>query len=258
MLADCERQLRKSVKSGRARDSAQQRLAELVADVGRTDEALWLARQAYARDPHYSPNAGVLIQLLEIKGLQREAQAIYETAIGKWPDSWTLRWNRIMGLAARGDFAGLDRFVATISRADFKFDADVLQAALAAHRAGDLSSLKRSCIRENLRGSTRQVCVAALAAAGDLDPSFAIAFELFPKQAGRNAAEDEAMWLERPAYFTLTLLSGPAGAPLRRDPRFLRLAAQTGLLRYWRAGALPDFCAGGAREPVCRQLQTSG
>jgi len=254
-LQDCERQLRQSSKSPTRSNSSPQRLAELVADVGRIGEATRLARVAAAADPYSPASSGVLLQLLEIEGRHREAEAVYASAIRKWPDSWTLRWNRIMGRAARGDFTALDRFAATIPRAEFTFDAEVLQKGLAAYRVGDRQGLRLACGRENLRGSTRQVCVAALAAAGETDASFAIALELYPKQAGRNRAEDEALWLERPAYFTLSLLSAPAGAPLRRDARFLQLAAQTGLLRYWRAGPLPDFCAGPRPEPVCRNLR---
>jgi hypothetical protein len=36
----------------------------------------------------------------------------------------------------------------------------------------------------------------------------------------------------------------PDGVALRRDPRFIRLAAKIGLVDYWRAtGKWPDFCA---------------
>ena len=254
-FTECERRLRESAKRKRAGDSAPQRLAELVADVGRTNEALWLARVAHAQGPYSSLNAGVLIQLLEIHGRNREAETVYAAAIRKWPGSWTVRWNRIMGLSARGDFAALERFVATIPRTEFRFDAEVLQSVLAAKRKRNRVEMIRSCTRENLRWSTEQVCVAALAAIGEMDASFAIAFKLYPRQAGRSRAEDEQLWLRQPPNFMLTLLSGPAAAPLRRDPRFLELAEQTGLLRYWSSEHLPDFCTRGTPEPVCRALQ---
>ena len=256
-FAECERRLRESAKSKQAGDSAPQRLAELVADVGRTGEALWLARVAYAQGPYSSLNAGVLIQLLEIHGRNREAETVYAAAVRKWPNSWTVRWNRIMGLSARGDFAALERFVATIPRTEFRFDAEVLQSVLAAKRERDRIEMIRSCTRENLRWSTEQVCVAALADIGEMDASFAIARKLYSRQAGRSRAEDEELWLQQPPNFMLTLLSAPAGAPLRRDPRFLQLAEQTGLLRYWRSEHLPDFCTRGTPEPVCRRLRAA-
>ena len=42
----------------------------------------------------------------------------------------------------------------------------------------------------------------------------------------------------------LELLFDPALESLRRDPRFMRLAAKSGHIVYWRkAGVWPDFCA---------------
>ena len=160
-----------------------------------------------------------------------------------------------MGLSGRGDFASLERFAATSPQTEFTFDAAVLQSARAAYRQSNRAGIARACSGENMRNSTRNVCVALLAAAGELDRSFAMASALYPKQVGRNPAEDEELWLQQPAYFTMTLLSAPAGAPLRRDARFLQLAKQTGLLRYWRAGKLPDFCTRTPPEPVCRHLR---
>ncbi|GAA4724997.1 winged helix-turn-helix transcriptional regulator [Sphingomonas lutea] len=257
-LADCERQLRATLDDEVPGNSSAQRLSELTADVGRIEEAAMLARVAAARHAHSADDIGVLLQLLETEGRHREAEAVFADAVRKWPSSWALRWNRIVGLAARGDFASLERFAATIPRSDFTFDAEVLQSVLTAYRRGDRAGMIRLCTQDNLRGSTRQLCIAALAAIGELNTSFAIARDLYPNQVGRTRAEDEAMWLEQPAYFTVALLSANAGAPLRRDPRFVQLAEQIGLLRYWRTGKLPDFCTRGRPEPVCAKLKPAG
>ncbi len=50
-------------------------------------------------------------------------------------------------------------------------------------------------------------------------------------------------------------IEGPAAAPLRRDPRFLGVAARLGLLAYWRGGRLPDFCGPLHPEPICTNLR---
>jgi hypothetical protein len=43
------------------------------------------------------------------------------------------------------------------------------------------------------------------------------------------------------------------GAALRRDPRFMALAAKLGLVDYWRAsGKWPDFCADPGPTYDCR------
>ena len=45
----------------------------------------------------------------------------------------------------------------------------------------------------------------------------------------------------------------PLTAPLRRDPRFMQLAARLGLIDYWRAnGKWPDFCADPALPYRCQ------
>ena len=53
----------------------------------------------------------------------------------------------------------------------------------------------------------------------------------------------------------VAFLTDAAGAPLRRDARFIPLADRLGLLAYWRTGRLPDFCQPPAAEPVCAQLR---
>jgi hypothetical protein len=75
-----------------------------------------------------------------------------------------------------------------------------------------------------------------LATLGDLDGAFA--------QAGKIAAQ--------PGRDPIFLFE-PAAAPLRRDPRFVRLAEQFGLPDYWLGvGKWPDFCAGPHPEIDCR------
>jgi hypothetical protein len=45
----------------------------------------------------------------------------------------------------------------------------------------------------------------------------------------------------------------PLTAPLRRDPRFMQLAARFGLVGYWRSsGKWPDFCSDPTLPYNCR------
>ncbi len=58
----------------------------------------------------------------------------------------------------------------------------------------------------------------------------------------RPARQSDSAFL----FFTLT-------APLRRDPRFMQLAARLGLVDYWRSsGHWPDFCADPGLPYNCR------
>jgi hypothetical protein len=89
---------------------------------------------------------------------------------------------------------------------------------------------------------------------GDLDSAFRIADRLYPSRRGRTPADEERIWLDDPDAAPLAPLTGPAAAPLRRDPRFLALADRVGLLEYWRSGRLPDFCRD-KPEPICSKLK---
>lgn len=251
----CEQHLRAAVNADPDASIARLALSMLVGDMGQLEEALRLARIASANDPYDPAVTGQLLQLLEIVGRHREAEEIFAAASRSWPENWALRWNRIMGLSMRGDFQGLKRFIRTIPQSEATFDADAVESIIAGYETRDAAGVRSVCRGENLRGSTRHVCIAVLAALGDLDESFAMADTLYPRIAGHSRAEDERLWLERPGGFTLTILSAPAGAALRRDPRFAGLANQSGLARYWRGGTLPDFCRGKSPEPVCQSLQ---
>jgi len=72
--------------------------------------------------------------------------------------------------------------------------------------------------------------IQELAAIGLIDDAFAMAQRYTP---GANLTDADSAFL----FFPLTL-------PMRRDPRFMQLAARFGLVNYWRAsGKWPDFCA---------------
>ncbi len=91
----------------------------------------------------------------------------------------------------------------------------------------------------------------ALAQLGDLDGAYAIANRIYRPRLGRNRQEQERIWLDEPRTLPLAFITGRSAAALRRDPRYLDLAMRTGLLTYWRAGRLPDFCTI-KPEAICR------
>jgi DNA-binding winged helix-turn-helix (wHTH) protein/TolB-like protein len=78
--------------------------------------------------------------------------------------------------------------------------------------------------------------VEALSALGLIDDAFIVANQHKPSRVG------DTQFL----FFTLT-------APMRRDPRFMQLAARFGLVDYWRTtGHWPDFCADPTLPYKCR------
>ena len=71
--------------------------------------------------------------------------------------------------------------------------------------------------------------IAMLAILGDKDAAFAQA----------------KTYLKRDSYADSSFLFWPNLAEFRRDPRFMPLAVQVGLVDYWRSsGNWPDFCTG--------------
>jgi hypothetical protein len=82
--------------------------------------------------------------------------------------------------------------------------------------------------------------IEALSVLGFTDDAFAVAQRFTPRKV-----EDSAF-----LFFTLT-------APLRRDPRFMQLAARIRLVDYWRtSGHWPDFCSEPGLPYDCRSEAT--
>ena len=101
------------------------------------------------------------------------------------------------------------------------------------------------------------LCLVSISQSGQVEAAFAQADRMYPRKTGRDASEDERLWLDDPYGYPLALLSAPSTAALRRDPRFVSLAERVGLLKYWRSNGLPDFCRPPA-EPVCARLRHAG
>ena len=78
---------------------------------------------------------------------------------------------------------------------------------------------------------------------------------MYPAWRAASGSDEERFWLDHPDAFDTALLNAPAAKSMRADPRFLEIAAQQGLLAYWRAKGLPDFCHGAQPEPVCSQIR---
>ena len=72
------------------------------------------------------------------------------------------------------------------------------------------------------------VAISHLSALGLVDDAYRLAAQVPP-----SAQQDD-----------LSVLFTPLNAQLRRDPRFIALAAKVGLVGYWTAsGKWPDFCS---------------
>ena len=250
-FAACEAHLRNGMRWDD--NSTTLALSVLSLETGQYDEALRLADMASAAQPYNPITRDFLIQALEIASRDKEAAAATARGQRFWPDHQPFTWNRVMGLSALGDFAGIERVDRTTPADLIPYDREVVRAVITGVPNRDLVAMRRQCLTPNLHGSTRQVCMAGLIRLGDLDSAFAIADVLYPRTWGRTPRETEGLWLKQPELFPLTFLSSPAAAPMRRDSRFRSVAERTGLLAYWHYRR-PDFC----RSEDCSALLTPG
>ena len=227
-------------------------LSSLYYNAGRMDEALQLASQSLANDPYKPAKLARMIWIDEATGNSRDAERIYREAVRLWPDGGRMRFARALGMAERGDYIGLSAFADPPGDA-WLFDKTMFPRLMGAQRNHDLEGVERVCGAKDLDGFTLGLCMTILADLRDRDRAFAIAATLYPVWQARPGQDQDQFWLDHPDGYDTSLLSGRAARSLRTDPRFLQLAEKLGLLAYWRASRLPDFCTKD-HEPVCAEI----
>jgi tetratricopeptide (TPR) repeat protein len=255
LLADCEGRLRRSRQVDPGSPFADAFLSQLLRIVGRFDEARTLAQLSYARDPYVPTKIGWMLRTLEFNGEHAAAEALYDKGVRWWPEFATSYFeNRLLTLLEQGEWRAvgeLEQKAAPDGLPQAYTDSGAIVAAVASHSAAGVTKACGDAQEHWLRLR----CFVAYANVGDLDRAFALSETLYPSRIGRNAADTERIWLESPdPVAPLEILSSPAAAPLRRDPRYLALVKRTGLLDYWRRQPLASFCAK-QPEPVCAQLR---
>jgi hypothetical protein len=252
-IAECEDHVRRGLSVDPDAPSLSDGLGGILNAVGRVSEAVQFDQMALAKDPLNPVKLGRMIRILEEEGDTADADLLFRRSIQWWPDQWMIYWSRLVGIESRGDYAELEHFAGEVADDKLPLNRDAAVKVIAGAWAHDRDAVGRACRTDGLRWTTQSLCMTALADLGDLDASFAIARTLFPPLRGRNAADEERIWLDRPSAFSIVVLSSPAAASLRRDPRFLPLVDSFGLLDYWRSGRLPDFCTQ-RHESVCAAI----
>jgi DNA-binding winged helix-turn-helix (wHTH) protein/TolB-like protein len=191
-----------------------------------------LLRRGLAADPTgWAAQSGYAMFLADT-GRAQEALALHQRALAAAP-----YWARGRAILARrlADAGRLEEGRGEIERTArlWPDDLDVVrvQSELAAEAA---PAAARSQLLDGRGAADPRLVVAALAKLGDTNGAFAAAERL--RTAGDLFGYQDAT----------SVLFAPVTAPLRRDQRFMPLAARLGLLAYWRrSGHWPDFC----REP---------
>lgn len=230
--------------------------SHLLRQVGRLDEAAETMRLAYTLDPYVPTKISAMLRMLEYRGEREEAEKLAANGARWWPEHEPAMFrDRAIGLLARGDLKAIGALEKRASEAGKKSASASSAALISALDSRSVPRLRRVCAAEadfwmDIR------CMIAFSKIGDLDGAYAIADRLYPKRIGRTPAETERIWLDQPIVALQELISSPATAPMRRDPRFRVIAQRLGLWNYWRSGRLPDFCRKQA-EPVCAELRST-
>lgn len=249
-IIECENRLRAGMRVDPDSPFANWFLVHLVLNpVGRNAEALELAQASLAHDPYMPNKIGLVLRMLEVNGRTEAADELYRQSRHWWPNDVAIDWFRATGIAERGDFEALKRFV------DNEDSRKKPNAVLAAITRQSLPAVRAAC--SAAKGFDAIICMLAFSRFGDLDAAFIDADKLYPSRRGKNPADEDRIWLDHPDLTPLFFLTGPGAITMRRDPRYVALAERVGLIDYWRSGRLPDFCQSPEPEPLCSRLGTS-
>ena len=218
----------------------------LLAEVGRTQAAVEILRSASRTDPLFGGiNEGLATELAD-SGRGNEAAEMIASVRRRF-DFWdapindfhialeTHNYGRAMAL--------LDDPALRRSIGDRPGVIDGLRARVRALSSADPNRMRSAALSVPSaaeKGPVAQMDAAVwLAALGDVDGAF--------READRALSPAT---LKQPANLTFGITGGtrflfvPNTAAMRRDPRFMALAARIGLVDYWRStGHWPDFCA---------------
>jgi TolB-like protein len=209
--------------------------SRFLTEVGRLADALPQAERAVALRPLFPGGNSTLGHLLVMRGQVDEGRKVLDNAAARWPDNDRTKIER---LSAALEVDDMDAALALLADPDTRpFTVSAVQvttwrAALQARKSRDPNAMRMAAVR--VRQEPDPSAIWALNAAilcalsGNLDCAFAEADRWAPSLVGAD----------------IGVLYAPTTRSMRRDPRFMALAARLGLVDYWRStGHWPDFCA---------------
>jgi TolB-like protein len=229
--------------------------SNLLREVGRLKDAVAYGRQAQAVLPPTFNRDSTLILALSATGNSFEAGQLADIAAKSWPSRspvWNARfemaifnsqWDDALALLTPGGYVPLPGPVAQAWR-----------NALKAAKSGDPGA-KRSAVRDfvvQLDPALPWASKAAMPPNEVMTPGGVIAMLAILGDKDAAFAQAKA-YLKRDSYADSAFLFWPNLAEFRRDPRFMPLATQIGLVDYWRSsGNWPDFCGDKSLPYDCR------
>lgn len=211
----------------------------LLGDVGRTTAALPFLQLAVSIDPLSPFRSRQLIEAYADLGQQSAANDLLAQARRRWPSHFAIHKAELYVTGFYGSaqeradlFAGAQAPAAIAADPDFAVFRTFYRASQAPS-AVSAAQAARVITNANLHGGfSTHIAIMMLASLGQVDA----AFDLAAHYTGET-------------WFLFT----PPTRAMRKDPRFMPLAAKLGLVAYWRAsGRWPDFCQAPDRPYDCK------
>jgi DNA-binding winged helix-turn-helix (wHTH) protein/TolB-like protein len=211
--------------------------SRLQQQTGRLKAATLTAQRAVALDPFQPGPTYTLAVLLAATGDPEQASKLVDRMQALWTGHLLPPTTRFWVAVIEGDRKSA---LAAAPDVHFPIMNDVARTSWQAY----FTALPPAIEPERLRRTSEIIRTAS--AQGRLDPAWAMtmlaglgdvdgAFAAGDRYAAAFSAYDPV----HPPYLFL-----PQTAAMRRDPRFIKLAARLGLVDYWRTtGNWPDFCA---------------
>jgi TolB-like protein len=213
-------------------------LGSVLAETGRLDEAAGYFQKATAEDRPGQNWEGGEATVLVSDGRSNDADAAFDEMTKYWPDSpddWYPRYS-VRALEGRWNDAlallNVPLAARVLTPAGVLTWRDYVLAAQSRTPASTAKARRELLQLGDAGGVRLTLAIGMLSSLGDVDAAFRLAARYQPGLSLTQA--------------TTTFLFLPDTAAMRRDPRFMQLAARIGLLQFWRStGRWPDFC----REP---------
>ncbi|MBX3431291.1 MAG: winged helix-turn-helix domain-containing protein [Hyphomonadaceae bacterium] len=222
-------------------------LAYHMLAIGQTSEAARFARRSRWLDPLSRRFATHTIAILAAAGDKDEALALADESMRLWPDYQGGRLNYFYSAMFFGDAErrqrAFDFMLSNVAFPSAPESRDLWRHYMRARQGREPAALAVRAVidAENQGIIPAQQSIVILSALGDVDRAFDRAFEYAGAHPG-------------PFQEHFFLFLAPL-EPMRRDPRFMMLASELGLLAFWRErGLWPDFCADPSWPYDCRAV----
>jgi TolB-like protein len=217
---------------------------DLLGQAGRTDEAIAYYRRSALLDPLHPDFTIYLASALASAGGLTEARTLIERVSRLWPDYSDVADVRFTLEARWGDPGRALALLDDPKTRPAGWEAPVIE------RWRRFSLVRLSHDPEKTAAYARDV--TADLAAGRLDVNRA-SRQLVG--VGATEAAFAAILRSAPADFDPEVLFRPPAESIRRDPRFMPLAAKLGLVEFWKhTNHWPDFCEAKNRPYDCRAV----